>query len=50
MFRAEIFSFANFQKAATNSGGIFIISSFTLNAENLWVVFSLALTTVANNS
>jgi len=41
MYVAKIFSLGNFQKAATNSDGIFIISSFTLNDENLWVVFSL---------
>jgi hypothetical protein len=48
--KREFFSLANFQKRATNSNGIFIISSFALNDENLWVVFSLDKTTVATNS
>jgi hypothetical protein len=41
MFSSQLFSFANFQKPATKLLEIFIISSFTTNTENLWVVFLL---------
>jgi hypothetical protein len=35
----EYFFRTEFQKPATNSDEIFIISSFTANVENQWVVF-----------
>jgi len=38
-FPSKIFSSAKFEKSATNSDDFFIISSFTANSENQWVVF-----------
>jgi len=35
----ELFLFSETEKSATNSVELFIISSFTANSENQWVVF-----------